>query len=66
MDGLTSQRSHHFRNVILLKKPDRGDASRACVTARLHILDRNATQSKDRDLLLASVAQPFETGEVRL
>ena len=60
MDGLTSQRSHHFGNVVLLKEPDGGNASRTSVQADVSVLDRDATQRKHRDFLSASFAKSVQ------
>jgi hypothetical protein len=43
MDGLAPQVSHHARDVILLKKSDRGNASRTRIKADTRILERDAS-----------------------
>jgi hypothetical protein len=43
-------------DIVLLKKADRGNARRARITAGACVLQRDATQSKDRDLVSASYA----------
>ena len=66
MDGLAPQLSYHFGNVILLKKPDRRNPSRARVNTGVSVLELNAAQSNNLDFLPASFTQPIQTGQVGL
>jgi hypothetical protein len=45
-----------------LKKPDRGNTGRTRINTGASILERDATQGKDWDILPASFPQPVEAG----
>jgi len=62
MDRLGVQAAHHFCDVVLLKKADPGNASRARIKTGTSVLDSHATECKHRDFLLTSFAQRIETG----
>ena len=66
MDGLASQTLHHFRNVVLLKEADGGNASRARIEAGASVIERDTTQGKHGNRLPASFTQPVEAGGARL
>ena len=51
MDRLGPQAPHHFPDIVLLKKADRGNASRTRVDGKPSILERDATQGNNRNLL---------------
>ena len=59
MDGLGLQASHHFCDVVLLKKANPGNASRPRIQAGASILDRvgNATESKHGDSSMTNFTQ---------
>ncbi len=61
MDRLAPQLAHDFCDVILLKKPDRGDAGSAYIKASVRILDRNPTQGKHGNALSAGFAEPVQS-----
>src|ERR1700676_3059947 len=63
---LSPQLPHHLGNVVLLKKPDRANTSRARIHTVASVLERNATQGKDRDLLPASFTQSIEATSASL
>ena len=62
MDGLGFQASHHFCDVVLLKKTNPGNASRAHSKTGTSVLERNTTESKDGDLLSTNLTQSLEAG----
>jgi hypothetical protein len=66
MDRLAPQLPHNFRDVVLLKHADRGNARCTRIQARASILERNAAQGKYRDLLSASFPQSNEAGRAGL
>ena len=66
MDGLGLQVSHHFCDVVLLKKANPGNASRPRIKAGASVLDRNATESKHGDLLSTNFTQSLEAGRACL
>jgi len=66
MDGLAPQAPHHFRHIVLLEKADRGNACRTRIKAGTSVLERNAAQGKNWDLVSASFTQSIEAGRARL
>jgi hypothetical protein len=66
MDGLGPQLPHNLSDVVLLKKANRGNASRARIKASASVLKRNATQCKNGDLLPASITQSVKAGRIGL
>jgi hypothetical protein len=54
--------SYYFRDVVLLKKPDRGNAGRARIKTGPSVLKGDAAQGKDGDILTASFTQSIEAG----
>jgi hypothetical protein len=62
MDGLGFQASHHFRDVVLLKKTNPGNASRARIKTVTSVLERNTTESKHGHLLSTNFTQSLEAG----
>jgi hypothetical protein len=66
MDGLGFQTAHQFCDVVLLKKADRGNASRARIKACTSVLDRDTTESKDGEFLSTDFTQSIEAGRTCL
>jgi hypothetical protein len=62
MDRLAPQPSHYFGHVVQLKKADCGNASRANIKAGTGILERDAAQGEDGNLLPAGFSKSIEAG----
>ena len=59
---LVPQPPHYFRDVVLLKQPDRGNARCASINTGDSVFERNATEREYRNLLPASLTQLIEAG----
>ena len=61
MDGLASQLPHYLGDVVLLKKPDRRNASGTRINTGASVPERDAAQRKNGNLLPASIPQSVKT-----
>src|ERR1700756_5095902 len=63
VDRLASaQHPDHFADIVVLKQPDRGDPSRACLDARWGISQHDASQREYRDLGPTRFAKSAKSG----
>jgi len=60
MDGLASQLPHYLGDVVLLKKPDRRNASGTRINTGASVAERDAAQRKNGNLLPASFTQSIQ------